>query len=485
MNNDNRNGLCFRPSRWQRLLWREFSTEVADPDAVRNADKSDIASWGEWQTELFSRLYSEHVVEVPATERGADGAWAARAHAAAEQLPEWQQLCERVRGDQLWAGMAGLTVAQEVAGSLPAAPSPEAQQNLPRLRQRLEGLQQLSAQGLPLTQEIQAAQAEISDTEAAMNGFAAKIDETSLRQALRRAVAAANAQIDESEALASAFGYGDSEGAAGRSGTVAERAQLVKRIRDNRKLAKIAAEAGRLRRIAARKQREKAKHAPDEISDVEQGADLSRVLPSELARLRHPLTRRLFLRDYSEKRLMQYKLEGNEVQGRGPLVVLIDNSGSMGGAREVWSKAVALALLDIAVRQKRAFAVLHYSVRVEQETIFEAQDFDSAKLLNAMDFFSGGGTDLGQPADRALEIITRGGALKKADVVIISDGDLPSCPDLGGYRERARASHVTTYGVLIGGSSRDFQTLGTWCDSVVQAHDLAEDGVVHDRIFEI
>ena len=56
---------------------------------------------------------------------------------------------------------------------------------------------------------------------------------------------------------------------------------------------------------------------------------------------------------------MQYELKGTEKQGKGPIVVCVDNSGSMSGDRETWSIVVALALLEIATMPKREFACIH------------------------------------------------------------------------------------------------------------------------------
>jgi len=40
-----------------------------------------------------------------------------------------------------------------------------------------------------------------------------------------------------------------------------------------------------MRRIAASKRRSRVKHDADELSDVEQGAELARILPAELVKL--------------------------------------------------------------------------------------------------------------------------------------------------------------------------------------------------------
>lgn len=477
--------LCFRPSRWQRLCWKAFQANASDRDDVRCAAKPGIASFPMFQRELFSRLYAENVREVPAEERGADAAWAAKAHAAAEQLPEWQNLRDRVRGDELWSGMAALALSEAVGAALPAPPPPEAQESVQRLRRQVEGLE-----GIPgAAGALADAQRKLAKAEAAMTAWAEATDESKLRQALRRGVEAANKEVSQAEEAASAFGYGTAEAASKRSGTVAERTDLLRRIRNNKKLARIAAEAGRLRRIAAQKQKDKVKQIPSEVTDVEQGADLARVLPAELARLRNPLTRTLFLRDFAERKLVQYRLDGKEVEGRGPIIVAIDNSGSMSGEREVWSKAVALAMLEVAARQKRAFTIIHWNTSVVQEASFPAGGVDSAKLLDAMDFFAGGGTDLLAPAARALQILGAAAVdkkhpLRKADVVFVTDGDAGTH---GAKEFRVSTKHfgATVYGVLVGGRRSDRVALSEWCDQVVAIDDVGQDAAVHNAVFSI
>jgi hypothetical protein len=89
--------------------------------------------------------------------------------------------------------------------------------------------------------------------------------------------------------------------------------------------------AGRFTRIAQQKRRTKVKHGAEEICDVELGNDLGRLLPVELVKLRHPRLHALALRDLLERKAMQYALTGKEKMGKGPLVLLLDRSGSMDG----------------------------------------------------------------------------------------------------------------------------------------------------------
>src|SRR5690606_34595270 len=135
------------------------------------------------------------------------------------------------------------------------------------------------------------------------------------------------------------------------------------------------------------------------------GADLARVLPAELAALRHRLQRLDFLRQYVEGQLTQYHLRGRETLGRGPMVVALDASGSMrvslstdgsGASRIDWAAAVAAALADMAVRDRRRCHAFAFNAQVAWE-----RDITKADRLGVLDLASidaGGGTNY----DRAL-----------------------------------------------------------------------------------
>jgi len=103
-----------------------------------------------------------------------------------------------------------------------------------------------------------------------------------------------------------------------------EKMELLKRLRDSQKLKKIAELAGRFKRIATNRQREKVKKGTDEIYDLSLGNELNRIIPAELMKLRHPSTKKQFYKDFSEGKLLQYELRGKEKKQKGAIVVCID-----------------------------------------------------------------------------------------------------------------------------------------------------------------
>jgi uncharacterized protein with von Willebrand factor type A (vWA) domain len=85
---------------------------------------------------------------------------------------------------------------------------------------------------------------------------------------------------------------------------------------------------------------------PTEVYDIGLGNELSRLLPSELLSLRASPLRRDFLRRLLGRQLLTYQITGRECGG--PMVILVDVSHSMAGEKELASKALAIALSEVA-----------------------------------------------------------------------------------------------------------------------------------------
>lgn len=71
-----------------------------------------------------------------------------------------------------------------------------------------------------------------------------------------------------------------------------------------------------------------------------------------------PETLPLFLRKLQRKALKQYQRREPICKGSGDIICMLDESSSA-ESQAPWCKAVALALLDIAMRDQRRFAVIH------------------------------------------------------------------------------------------------------------------------------
>jgi len=256
---------------------------------------------------------------------------------------------------------------------------------------------------------------------------------------------------------------------------IQQKLELAKRLQ-TRKFKLMAQVIGRMRRLAVHKQKTKLNQSRDEVHNLGIGNDLSRVLPIELVQLRHPILKAEFKRKFVEGKLMQYELKGTEKQGKGPIVVCVDNSGSMSGDRETWSKAVALALLEIATMQKRGFACIHFGGQSDAlETIeIEPREKDILnKAIKVAEFFlNSSGTAFEPALNQTLELISKQ-SFKKADVVFITDGNASIGPKfLSGFLESKKSKEFRVFGVLI--QSHNTETLKKFSDEIVDVAELLD-----------
>jgi uncharacterized protein with von Willebrand factor type A (vWA) domain len=190
------------------------------------------------------------------------------------------------------------------------------------------------------------------------------------------------------------------------------------------RLKRICELAGRLERLAVNKQHSRVKPGVGEVHGVEIGGDVARLLPSELVGLCRPRLKLALLAKLVEHRALTYGMTGRETQAKGPVVVLLDESSSMrDDGKDVWSKAVALALLSTATKQKRAWHLVAFSGEIHREVEIPPGTANSETITNALDRACSGGTDFDAPVLRAVQVICSSKIMKQADVVVITDGE--------------------------------------------------------------
>ena len=466
---------------WTRYIWKHHVEPARAVKAILADGAKKFEAFPAFGRELFGRLFSPKEARVDNV-RPEDG-WQVRAHDELCELQGWSSLLKRATGDRLLAATAATAMAEKVLANLPAPTSKVADADV--LRRRVRGLLHMVREGVGdgaelqvlLTQAREQGQAAVANACA----YANDLDESVLRDALRAAVAAAHAQLDDVEAgLAGFCGWGQGEMRPG--GDVDEKEKMAALLRQSEKLQRLGVMAGRMRRIAMLKRRSRSKHARDEVSDIERGNDLGRVLPSELVKLADPLLSLDFARAFVEGTLVQYRLHGRERQGRGPVVVCLDSSGSMEGEREVWSKAVALALMQLAVADKRRCRIVQFDDGVRRVDDFVPGKVDSAMVMAAMFPFYGGGTDFEEPLTKAMEAINDDAGLKNADVILITDGEAEVTETFHkSWAEAKRKHEVSVFAVAIGGTAPP--VLHQLADHVLTLSELTDDNDALQALF--
>ncbi|WP_130832854.1 ATPase RavA stimulator ViaA [[Erwinia] mediterraneensis] len=173
---------------------------------------------------------------------------------------------------------------------------------------------------------------------------------------------------------------------------------------------------------------------PEEINAIHQSDDVLRLLPPELAALGISELELEFYRRLVEKRLLTYRLQGDAwhekvtrrpasyqqhaSQPRGPFMVCVDTSGSMGGFNERCAKAFCLALLKVALTDRRRCYVMLFSHNIVGYELSADSGLEQAIRFLGQRFR--GGTDLAACLN-AVVARMEGAMWQEADAVIISD----------------------------------------------------------------
>jgi uncharacterized protein with von Willebrand factor type A (vWA) domain len=305
-----------------------------------------------------------------------------------------------------------------------------------------------------------------------------------LRRDLREAAKDVQKQVDAIQQAEDMLG--------GKSGhSLEKKLALSQKVGRSTKLKQMMELAGRLRRVALAKKSSVIREVPQETVGIRIGDDITQVVPSELALLAHPTTAPLFYKKFLQKQLMLWDKQGEEKLGGGAIVLLIDGSGSMAGPRELWAKSVMMAYLAVAEKEKRDLHVMQFAGHgktASWEFPFRSNPaaVDRGKILEAVEVFLDGSTDLEGPLRWAVEQIKvpATNPMSAADVVVLTDAECTFSPEFISEFGQAQARlGFRTQGVLIGAPAYlpHFQQV---CGEAIAIDDLKDDDKVTDLLFK-
>lgn len=261
--------------------------------------------------------------------------------------------------------------------------------------------------------------------------------------------------------------------------TYEDKKGALQRLRKSDKLKDMSDLIGRMKKISVSERKERDPDGASSIRAVKTGDNIQAVLPSEKALLasKNKTLKSQFYRKYHQKELLEYDMEVYESKGKGPMTVQIDVSGSMQGSAEKWSKAVALALLEVAQNQKRNYACLHFNTQVVEQWEIPYGNLKPQQVFDIAEKFAGGGTSFEPPLQAILDLMNKD-KFKKGDAVFITDGE-------SGLRDsfleeflRVKAEKefkVITVVIDAGGSVSD-ATVKKFSDKIIRLSDIAKMG---------
>lgn len=174
-----------------------------------------------------------------------------------------------------------------------------------------------------------------------------------------------------------------------------------------------------------------------QISGLRLSGEISSTLPSELALYHNPVTRKYFEKKFLEKQLLSYahtEMKGfsreehttEEVQvaieeGKGPVIICVDTSGSMHGTPEQVAKTITFALTKKCLEEERGCYLISFStgIEVQDMSLFKRND-GLKELVKFLRKSFNGGTDAAPALHHGLELMGSND-WKRADLLLVSD----------------------------------------------------------------
>ena len=245
-------------------------------------------------------------------------------------------------------------------------------------------------------------------------------------EAAAGAVADATKEVDLAKDAMAACGIGGAGGDGGMQIPPKAVSALFHRVKNDPALRRMCELAGRFRRLAQGKQKNKLGHGYDDMVGVEPGGDVGKLVASELAALATDgLADDVAIR-LVENRAVCREHKGVEPVGKGPIVVTVDESGSMSGEKVATAKALALAMAWIARAQKRWCCLVGFSGGTEGTfCVLPPGRWDETRLCDWLVHFYGNGTDLDVPVEVVPanweRLVASGMQRGKCDMIMITD----------------------------------------------------------------
>lgn len=172
-----------------------------------------------------------------------------------------------------------------------------------------------------------------------------------------------------------------------------------------------------------------------DIVGVSMGNELSLLLPMELAQFADKDMENLFFEKYVTHRLQTFQHESQSLNSarslhkkaavpRGPMIVCVDQSGSMTGEAERMAMSLMMRLCEMCESQKRKCYLIAFTVQAHPIEVLK----DRAVLLQFFSTWASGNTDARHMMDETFKLLEESTGYAGADVLWITDFRIPIPP---------------------------------------------------------
>lgn len=398
----NREDLSKKTTQFHRAI---MSAEVEKGGSLYGLVSAAKGQEPQLYREVFADLYDGQLEK---NEEGAPG-WAEIVAAKLDESPEYQKLKRECAGITWQASLATASLGSSLLAHILAEVRP-AEESAEKLQRQIDDAEAMP--GLGMKEALDELRAKLAAVKA-QNAQAAQNASNLNKHIIKQHVNTVRKQGADAAAALAGFGL------APLAKQSAPDQQFIEQISKNKKFALIAKLAGQMRLALHGAQGRRDAAAPEELFRLTLGSDITKAIPSELALLADEDAEDLILHKIVEGNLISFDLRGRPPFNLGPIVVAIDESGSMSGGAEIVSKAALIALAQFAGKTNRSFCSVHFDDDVSR--VVRIKGPPSANDLSQILHFTGGGTDIAE-ALRSCGLALNEGEFNRADVLLITDG---------------------------------------------------------------
>jgi uncharacterized protein with von Willebrand factor type A (vWA) domain len=443
---------------WDRVLIQDHATwlDHKDMEALVRAAEHTQAVNCDIPREAWMGLYASGNPLKPAPPKGMGVLHSL--FRRAQELPEWGRLRLAVGMDPIAAAFGAAHFATELIDKLPPEVK-EAMETAQRARDRAQQLQDQLTVARPLAvgagpaeqppgmtkQQLETLIGQIESDLAEAGDQAAATEQAALEalvaaqartaQSLATAINQSADDLSDLQKAAAEFGVG--WGLGGARGVTREQVagleQLSDYLRKSPSLKQILESLGWAKSLVTRERRKSTRGRQSFTHYKIQDLNLETLSPDELVSMiafapSSPLYLDFLCRALDGD-LLHAQFEGEDYAGRGPIVFLRDESGSMHGLRRATACALQLALMVEARKEGRRFVSIPFSDVGQFEIYDPGHKPDPQALVSHLDTTYGGGTEPYGPLQAAIDLIRQDPSLRAGDILCITDGQFGRPPE--------------------------------------------------------
>lgn len=300
------------------------------------------------------------------------------------------------------------------------------------------------------------------------------------RERQQSASNAANEGVEDNELGSNMAGRGS-----GSSSSRIDRADLYQafqRAKNSSFIRQVLNSGGRMLRYALSRRKEYLE-GKEQSNGITTGRKVSRLTASERVKLMNPDTQESVIKRLeSGTALLKHKVQLDDA-GKGPVVAIVDESGSMRGTRAVQAKGIACTLAWLARVDKRWISLVGFSCDGDVNVLTMApHEWDQVKLMDWVEHFYDGGTSfdvLPTIAERWQEMGCPPG---KTDLLFITDGHGYINDDrLELFQKWRRENNVYSMGLSIESTTDGFDR---FCDEAWVVDEISEEEAHTQRVLK-